>query len=451
VLIAAVALRASVGDDIMCHNDNAAACLAVAKRGVELKLWHQSPCHYADAWTYDENERICLQVAQQYVNGGELERALEIHDELWKRFGKALLATRPDGVDRNWGARNELLIRLHASSRIDATAEEVCGAGTYRRFYCESLIVALQRAKYVDSMDKTSQLACASSPEPECRLYGNWLIDSGRREAGLLVLRTACLNGEAHSCTSLGSALATGRNPSYVDARWALKRACELKSSTCGEYLRVEHQFVSDDEVRADARIVCRQHPDQCVAASRIIGTQLNDPAGSQQILMQMCEQSPDLRDSRCNERPAPASAAKETPSLSLSPPPTQLKFSEGGTVSTQIVWRDGVLNLRSVGGFGPQQGKILSDRRVIPTANAWKVLDAELRSLGVWSWPPVVDTANQSTDGVAWTFAVTTAARSFSSSGYNVYPAHYREVMAALQKLAEGASEAPPLERNRP
>jgi hypothetical protein len=45
----------------------------------------------------------------------------------------------------------------------------------------------------------------------------------------------------------------------------------------------------------------------------------------------------------------------------------------------------------------------------------------------------------------------VTTAARSFSSSGYNVYPAHYREVMAALQKLAEGASEAPPLERNRP
>ncbi len=448
LLIAGVTFRALLGDDIMCHGGNASACLAVAAKDVKLKLWNESPCRFADAWSYDENERICGKVAQRYVDRGELERAMEIRDDLWKRYKDKLLATRPNGVDRNWGARIELLIRLHATARIDATAEEVCGAGTYQRFYCESLIVALQRAKYVESMDKTSQLACRSSPESECRLYGNWLISNGRKDAGLDVLRTSCMNGQAHSCTSMGEALASGLDHNDADARWALRRGCDLKSSTCSEYLRLEHQFVSDDKVRADARDVCRRFPTECVAASRIIGSYLRDPAGARQILMQMCEQSPDLKGPPCNPRPTPASVVGIAAPLSVSPPPTSFKFSEGGSVVTQIVWSDGVLTLRSVGGFGPQQGKVFEERRVVPTANAWKTLDAELRALGVWSWPPVVDTKNTSTDGVAWTFAITTSARSFSSSGYNVFPEHYREVVAALKKLADGGPDAPPLTR---
>jgi hypothetical protein len=249
----------------------------------------------------------------------------------------------------------------------------------------------------------------------------------------------------------MGEALASGRDHNDAEARWALRRACDLKSSTCSEYLRVEHQFVSDDEVRADARDVCRRFPTECVAASRIVGSHLRDPAGARQILLQMCEQSPELKDPACNPRPAPASVVGIAAPVSLSPPPTSFKFSEGGSVVTQIVWQDGVLSLRSLGGFGHQQGKVFEDRRVVPTANAWKVLDAELRTLGVWSWPPVVDTKNTSTDGVAWTFAVTTSARSFSSSGYNVYPAHYQEVVAALKKLADGASDAPPVNRIAP
>ena len=233
---------------------------------------------------------------------------MEIHDDLWKRYKDTLLAARYRWSNANWQARIDLLIRLHATSRIDATAEEVCGAVTYQRLYCESLIVALQRAKYVESMDKTSQLACRSSPEPECRLYGNWLIASGHKAAGVDVLRTSCMNGQAHSCTSMGEALASGRDHNDAEARWALRRGCDLKSSTCSEYLRVEHQFVSDDEVRADARDVCRRFPTECVAASRIIGSYLRDPAGARQILVQMCEQSPDLKDPACNSRPAPAS-----------------------------------------------------------------------------------------------------------------------------------------------
>jgi hypothetical protein len=175
LLIAGVTFRALLGDDIMCHGGNAKACLTVAEKDVKLKLWNESPCHFADAWSYDENGRICGEVAQRYVDRDELEHAIEIHDDLWKRYKDRLLAAHTNAVDSNWRARIELLIRLHATSRIDATAEEVCSAETYQRFYCESLIVALQRAKYVDSMDKTSQLACRSSPEPECRLYGNWL------------------------------------------------------------------------------------------------------------------------------------------------------------------------------------------------------------------------------------------------------------------------------------
>ena len=448
LLIVTVALRALVGDDIMCHQGKASACMAVAATDVKLKLWDESPCRLDSDWSYAEKERICRAVAKRYVDRGEFERALEIHDELWKRNKKALLGADTNGVDGNWQARNELLIRLHATPRIDATAEEVCGATTYQRFYCESLIVALQRARYVDSMDKTSQLACSSRPEPECRLYGNWLINTGHKAAGVDVLRTTCQDGEAYSCTSMGAALASGRDTNYAEARWALRRACELKSSTCSEYLRVEHLFVSDDEVRADARDVCRRFPTECIAASRIIDGYLRDSVGARRILTQMCEQSPDLKEPACNPRPAPPPAVEVRAPLSLSPPPIRFKFSEGGNVVTQIVWSDGVLNLRSLGGFGPQQGKVFEDRRVVPTANAWKALDAELRTLGVWSWPPVIDPKNTSMDGVAWTFTVTTSARSFSSTGYNVFPEHYREVVAALKKLAEGASDAPPLQR---
>ena len=54
LLIAGVAFRALLGDDIMCHGGNASACLTVAAKDVKLKLWNESPCHFADAWSYDE-------------------------------------------------------------------------------------------------------------------------------------------------------------------------------------------------------------------------------------------------------------------------------------------------------------------------------------------------------------------------------------------------------------
>ena len=127
------------------------------------------------------------------------------------------------------------------------------------------------------------------------------------------------------------------------------------------------------------------------------------------------------------------------------SKPFATLEFRAGGNTSTSYQLHDGVLETKSVGGFGPQQGQVLGEGRGTPSAEAWVRFHDTLTALRVWSWPETFRSeASNQMDGVGWSFVVTQGEKRFETRGYNAAPRELSALAKALSELTRPPAAAP-------
>jgi hypothetical protein len=109
------------------------------------------------------------------------------------------------------------------------------------------------------------------------------------------------------------------------------------------------------------------------------------------------------------------------------------------------VLLRNGRIEIRDIGGFGPNQGQVLRSQTLTPTPAQWTELWATLEKLGVWEWQTVYRSKRSSEmDGVRWSLKLAHAGRSLTAGGYNAFPDAWPAFQAALQKLTAHPAAAP-------
>ncbi len=127
----------------------------------------------------------------------------------------------------------------------------------------------------------------------------------------------------------------------------------------------------------------------------------------------------------------ASAAAAGEPASDSLA-------LDVGGNRSLHVSLQDGQLEVREVGGFGPNQGHVFRSQTLTPARDRLEELWATVEKLGVWKWAAVYRSNKSSAmDGVNWSLKLAHDGHSLTAAGYNAFPERWSEFVAAVQTLA--------------
>ena len=97
-----------------------------------------------------------------------------------------------------------------------------------------------------------------------------------------------------------------------------------------------------------------------------------------------------------------------------------------------------GKLEVREVGGFGPNHGHVFRSQALTPTPAQWAELWAAVERLGVWKWKAVYRSERSAQmDGVKWSLQLAHDGHSLTAGGYNAFPDKWAELVAAVQRLA--------------
>ena len=437
LILSAFAFRIVAGDDLFCHNGAWDACKAVAQRSVRLRLWNESPCRFDAAWNDRQNEEVCGLVAERYTKAGDTDGAIRIYDQYLARANKEIRDSSQSVENRLWNARNELLIKTHADDRIGAIGEEACGTRAYRFQYCASLVRSLAGAGKNELAVGLAAQYCSLEGDAPCRGITSELtefakrhLSQGDKAQAIDLLRRTCARVAADSCLDL---FRTIEKESPEEAHDVMQSACRRDASTCIGLLKLESHQAPRYRARADALEVCALSPADCLEASRVLQYWVRDVAGARQVLGLMVDRTAASSGAMAaGDGPPPAGA------IALSTGRGALRFVESGPVETRFELLRGVLRMHAVVQQGEERGKVLADRTVHLDLDDWRWLDRKLRELDVWTWAPILDPGNYTSDGPAWMFDAGVGTDSFGSMGYRDRPKGYDQLKAALTELAE-------------